>query len=100
MLVCRGEAAEEMGMGGEEERVATLLGIAEECDTEEELRLLLRGNPHPVCYDSFLPCDRMTIAQVSVLACLIACSISRVVASCWIDCIFNLENFVADGAGC
>uniref|UniRef100_A0A0E0ARS9 tyrosine--tRNA ligase n=1 Tax=Oryza glumipatula TaxID=40148 RepID=A0A0E0ARS9_9ORYZ len=58
-----GEAAEEMGMGGEEERVATLLGIAEECDTEEELRLLLRGNPHPVCYDSFLPCDRMTIAQ-------------------------------------
>ncbi|EEC83034.1 hypothetical protein OsI_28116 [Oryza sativa Indica Group] len=58
-----GEAAEEMGMGSEEERVATLLGIAEECNTEEELRLLLRGNPHPVCYDSFLPCDRMTIAQ-------------------------------------
>uniref|UniRef100_A0A0E0EIS8 tyrosine--tRNA ligase n=1 Tax=Oryza meridionalis TaxID=40149 RepID=A0A0E0EIS8_9ORYZ len=74
------EAAEEMGMGGEEEeeRVATLLGIAEECDTEEELRLLLRGNPHPVCYDSFLPCDRMTIAQVGVL--------------CLLNCVFNLPG--------
>uniref|UniRef100_A0A0E0MGB2 tyrosine--tRNA ligase n=1 Tax=Oryza punctata TaxID=4537 RepID=A0A0E0MGB2_ORYPU len=68
ILAPTGEAAAEMGMGGGEEeeveeRLAMLLGFAEECDTEDEFRLLLRGNPHPVCYDSFQPCDRMTIAQ-------------------------------------
>ncbi|KAF0897790.1 hypothetical protein E2562_000500, partial [Oryza meyeriana var. granulata] len=57
-----GGQAEDMAPMGEEEeeRLATLLGIAEECDTEDELRLLLRGNPYPVCYDSFQPTSRMT----------------------------------------
>ena len=36
--------------------------IAEECITDDELRLLLKNKPHPVCYDGFEP-GRMHIAQ-------------------------------------
>ncbi|TVU23836.1 hypothetical protein EJB05_26219 [Eragrostis curvula] len=46
-----------------EERLATLLSIGEECIEEDELKLLLRDKPNPICYDGFEPSGRMHIAQ-------------------------------------
>jgi tyrosyl-tRNA synthetase len=51
---------------GVEERIATLQSTAEECiGGEEELRMLLHGNPSPVCFQSFQPSStgRVDIAQ-------------------------------------
>eukprot|EP00605_Chrysophyceae_sp_TOSAG23-4_P001288 GSChrysophyteH1.ASY1.ANO1.1400.1 assembled CDS len=46
-----------------EERVATIMSVGEECQTEAELRALLAAREHPIVYDGFEPSGRMHIAQ-------------------------------------
>ncbi len=46
-----------------EERVATIISVGEEVQTEEELRALLKAKDHPIVYDGFEPSGRMHIAQ-------------------------------------
>lgn len=47
-----------------EQRVAAILSVGEECQTEAGVRLLLEKKPSPpVCYDGFEPSGRMHIAQ-------------------------------------
>jgi tyrosyl-tRNA synthetase len=46
-----------------EERLATIMSVGEECQTEAELRTLLTARDHPIVYDGFEPSGRMHIAQ-------------------------------------
>lgn len=47
----------------EEERLALVLSVGEECVQPDELAAMLKVKPHPVCYDGFEPSGRMHIAQ-------------------------------------
>eukprot|EP01029_Cantina_marsupialis_P029768 TRINITY_DN782164_c0_g1_i1.p1 TRINITY_DN782164_c0_g1~~TRINITY_DN782164_c0_g1_i1.p1 ORF type:complete len:382 (+),score=124.88 TRINITY_DN782164_c0_g1_i1:129-1274(+) len=46
-----------------DEKYELARSVGQECNKEEELRLLLEKKPSPVCYDGFEPSGRMHIAQ-------------------------------------
>lgn len=47
-----------------DDRFAVLRSIGEECIYEDELRLLLKKKPAPICYVWFEPSPGMDIEQV------------------------------------